>query len=293
MRNPLSKLSSRNQFSTARRRWLKSAVAGAITVAGTSLYAYEGEPEHLEIVHRTIRLPGWPSGLAGLRIGQLSDFHCQDDRSVARTGRAVKLLLSQRPDIVFMTGDFISGWAPYIEDCASEFIPLQTVPRGVFAILGNHDWGRGLSFERAAYVAGELKRVGITVLRNQSVPLPGSADVHIVGLDCCCKSQQDVVLALQGIPDKAIKLLLVHEPDYADNAPPGFALQLSGHSHAGQIRLPGLPPLHCPVLGRQYPEGLQQAVNHPVYTTRGIGMIGPQMRLFCPPEVTVLTLVPT
>ena len=82
----------------------------------------------------------------------------------------------------------------------------------------------------------------------------------------------------------------MHEPDYADEAPPGFALQLSGHSHGGQIRIPGLPAFHCPKYGRHYPEGLRQGPHHPVYTTRGVGTIGPPIRLFCPPEVTVLTL---
>lgn len=67
----------------------------------------------------------------------------------------------------------------------------------------------------------------------------------------------------------------MHGLDYANAAPLGFGLQLSGHSHAGQIRIPGLPPLHCPEYGQKYPEGLQQAANHPVYTTRGVGMMGP------------------
>ena len=87
-------------------------------------------------------------------------------------------------------------------------------------------------------------------------------------------------------------MLLVHEPDYADEAPPGFALQLSGHSHGGQIRVPGLPPLHVPKYSTHYPEGLQQGPHHPVYTTRGVGTTGPPIRLFCPPEVTVLTSTP-
>ena len=113
-----------------------------------------------------------------------------------------------------------------------------------------------------------------------------------MGLESCGNLVQDPVQALRGVPQDAVKILLVHEPDYADEAPVGFALQLSGHSHAGQIRLPGLPPLHCPVYGRKYPEGVQQANNHLVYTSRGVGMMGPQMRFCFQPEVTLLTINP-
>lgn len=141
-------------------------------------------------------------------------------------------------------------------------------------------------------MARHLGEAGMTVLRNQSVPFPTVDGAWIVGLDDVCVDKQDAETALQGVPSDACKILLVHEPDFADQSPPGFALQLSGHSHAGQIRLPGLPPLHCPKFGRHYPEGLEQSEHHPVYTTRGVGMVGPQIRLFCPPEVTLLRVYP-
>ena len=112
----------------------------------------------------------------------------------------------------------------------------------------------------------------------------------MVGLDDRYAGRQDVARALDSVPPDVCKLLLVHEPDYADEAPAGFALQLSGHSHGGQVRVPGLPPLHVPKYSTHYPEGLQQGPHHPVYTTRGVGTTGLPIRLFCPPEVTVLTL---
>jgi predicted MPP superfamily phosphohydrolase len=92
------------------------------------------------------------------------------------------------------------------------------------------------------------------------------------------------------VPDSAVELLLVHEPDYADEAPRGFSLQFSGHPHGGQVRIPMLPPIIVPTYSRRYPEGLQQARNHLVYTTRGVGMVGPKFRLFCPPEVGLIRL---
>lgn len=273
--------------SPARRRFLKTAASVAVAGLGTGVYAAEWEPDHIEVVRRDVYLAGWPRAAAGLRVGQLSDLHCQSRAAAHRTARAARLLLAQKPDVVFLTGDYVSnqhriGWATA---CADALAPLARAGRGAFAVLGNHDWAGP---ER---VTRELTRVGFTVLRNQSVPLPGVPDVWVVGLDSRCQNAQDPIKALEGVPDDAVKLLLMHEPDYADEAPLGFALQLSGHSHAGQIRLPGLP-LHCPKYGRRYPEGLQQAAHHPVYTTRGVGMMGPQMRLCCPPEVTVLTIYP-
>lgn len=281
--------------SPARRRFLKTAAAGTVVGIGLPLYGHEVEAEHLEVVHQEVRLAGWPPTLAGLRIGQLSDLHCHDARAVTRTARAAQMLVAQKPDAVFLTGDYITGqgdrgWA---RPCAEALAPLVSAPRGVYAVLGNHDWYSGHYTDRQEYVSQQLSGVGFQVLRNRSVPLPGAAGVWLVGLDDRAVGAHNPVEALQGVPETAIKLLLVHEPDYADEAPLGFALQLSGHSHAGQIRIPGLPPLHCPQYGQRYPEGLQQTTQHPVYTTRGVGMMGPQIRFCCPPEVTVLTLYPT
>ncbi len=282
-------------MSPARRRFLKTAAVTAIAGIGTAVYGHECEAEHLEVVHQTVHLPGWPESAVGMKIGQLSDLHCQDTRAVRRTARAAEMLLAQKPDLVFLTGDYITGgdktddgtdWAAR---CADALAPLCAAKHGVFAILGNHDWWRG----RPDLVAAELTRVGFQMLRNKAAAMPGADGVWLVGLDSRSANAHDPIKALQGVPEASLKLLLMHEPDYADEAPPGFALQFSGHSHAGQVRVPGLPPLHCPEYGRRYPEGLQQTTQHPVYTTRGVGMMGPQVRVCCPPEVTVLTIFPT
>lgn len=275
--------------SRARRRFLKWAVGAAAISSGVVGYEGRVDANALTVTARDVHLAGWPGSASGMRVGQLSDLHCDNPHAVTRTVRAVEMMLAQKPDIVFLTGDYITykpqRWAaPAIEALR----PLTQAPLGCCAVLGNHDWwcGGGLILAR------KLHQAGITVLRNQSVPFPAVDGAWIVGLDDVCVDKQDAGAALNGVPADSCKILLVHEPDYADEAPAGFALQLSGHSHAGQIRLPGLPPLHCPKYGRHYPEGLQQGPNHLVYTTRGVGMIGPQIRLFCPPEVTLLRLFP-
>ena len=277
-------------MSLGRRRFLKVGAAAAVAAIGTPVYGAEWEPNHPQVARRDIKLKGWPASAAGLKIGQLSDLHCQNEGAVARTAHAARLLLAEKPDIVFLTGDYISGgYSPrWVDASAQALAPLQVVPGGVFAILGNHDYADGHSNE----MTHVLERAGFCVLRNRAVPFPSVDTVWIVGMESVCAASQDPIKAMHGVPKDAVKILLVHEPDYADEAPLGFSLQLSGHSHAGQIRIPGLPPLHCPAFGRRYPEGLQQAENHLVYTTRGVGMMGPQIRFCCPPEITVLRLYP-
>ena len=262
----------------------------ALAGLGASGYAYEIEPASPEVTRRDIQITGWPAPAAGLKIGQLSDLHCQDDRAVRRAALAARMLMAEKPDLVCVTGDYItSGFGPEWADAAAQALaPLRAAPRGVFGILGNHDYADG----RTEALCDALTQAGFCMLRNRAAAVPGVPDVWIVGLESRSLSAENPAQAMQGVPAEAIKILLVHEPDYADEAPPGFRLQLSGHSHAGQIRVPGLPPLYCPSFGRKYPEGLQQAQNHLVYTSRGIGMMGPQMRFCCPPEVTVLSIYP-
>jgi predicted MPP superfamily phosphohydrolase len=272
----------------SRRKFLRRSLLGGLLLAApTGVYASEIEPEDIQVARVDVRIPGLPEAADGLLIGHLSDIHCDCPRAVQRAARAAKLLRSKNPDVVFLTGDYITHKAHERMPAAAEALQsLSDAPFGSFAVLGNHDWWSG----DPDFVEEQLKNAGITVLRNRSVLLRNH-DVWAVGLEQRCDNLQNPELALRGVPKDAIKLLLIHEPDYADEAPAGFALQFSGHSHGGQVRIPGLPPLHVPTYGRRYPEGLQQAKNHLVYTTRGVGMIGPKVRLFCPPEVAVIRLI--
>ena len=281
--------------SQSRRRFLKTLAVGAVAGIATPTYAHEYAPEHLVVTRRDVVLPDWPAHTDGLRVGHLGDFHCDTDRAAERTARAAQMLLALKPDVVFLTGDYITynpdtpGEADFARQaaaCAEALAPLTAVPRGVFAVMGNHDQTRTMY----GTVSAPLHAAGFHVLMNQSVPLPGAEGIWLVGLKSRSLNTQDPELALKGVPPGTTRLLLVHEPDYADESPEGFIFQGSGHSHAGQIRVPGLPPLVCPRFGRKYPEGLQHTQTHPVYTTRGVGMMGPQMRFCCPPEVTLLTL---
>ncbi|HRI56635.1 MAG TPA: metallophosphoesterase, partial [Anaerolineae bacterium] len=138
-----------------------------------------------------------------------------------------------------------------------------------------------------------LAEAGVTLLLNQAVRLETDAPLWLAGLDDVWERKHDMAAALAGAPDDECKLLLVHEPDYADEAARyPVDLQLSGHSHGGQINLPGYGRPVLPYLGRKYPAGLYQVGPLALYTNRGIGVIAPPVRFNCPPEVTLLTLHP-
>jgi predicted MPP superfamily phosphohydrolase len=138
-----------------------------------------------------------------------------------------------------------------------------------------------------------IKHTGITLLRNQAVPLTrGRSSLYLVGIDDLWQELADMPQALERVPGSGCKIALMHEPDFADIAAQArIDLQLSGHSHGGQVRLPGIGPLILPRYGEKYPMGLARVgALTQVYTTRGVGVLPPPVRFNCPPEVTFLTL---
>ena len=139
-------------------------------------------------MRRDVPLAAWPPGTPPLRVGQLSDLHCDGRAAVRRTERAVEMLLAEKPDVVFLTGDYVTykphRWAPQAADALA---PLAAVPGGVFCVMGNHDWWCG----GHELVPHALRRVGFTVLRNQAAPLPQAPGVWVVGLEDRCVNRQD------------------------------------------------------------------------------------------------------
>jgi uncharacterized protein len=273
-----------------RRSFLRVAAAGVAAGAGAAAlgagWATLIEPNWPVVERVNVTLPRLPARLDGLRVAQLSDLHISQYTTAGDIGRAAALAMRQSPDLLVLTGDFI--WREVWEYADDLVEPLRTLraPLGVYAVLGNHDHWEGATL--AARVLGEA---GVTLLVNQALRLDTEAPLWLAGLDDVWERKHDIRAALAGTPDDECKLLLVHEPDFADRAASfPVDLQLSGHSHGGQINLPryGRPVL--PYLGQKYPAGLYQVGDLALYTNRGIGVISPPVRLNCPPEVTLLTL---
>ena len=268
-----------------RRQFLGVAGAGVAAVAAGAGWATLVEPNWPVVERHEIRLARLPARLDGLRIAQLSDIHLSPLVTQDDLMRAVTLVNRQSPDLVALTGDFIWRDAGF----AAELIePLRQLaaPLGVFAIFGNHDHWHG-----ADRVVAALAAAGVTLLVNQATRLPTDAPLWLGGLDDVWERRQDIRATLRDVPLDDCTVLLCHEPDYGDEvAAYPVDLQLSGHSHGGQINLPLVGPPVLPWLGRKYPAGLYQVADLQIYTNRGIGLIAPPVRFNCPPEVTVLTL---
>ena len=268
-----------------RRQFLGLTGAGVAALAAGAGWATLVEPNWPVVERQEIRLARLPARLDGLRIAQLSDIHHSPLVTPGDLQRAVTLVNRQSPDAVMLTGDFIWRDASF---AAGLVEPLQELaaPLGVFAVFGNHDHWSG-----AEQVAAALAAAGVTLLVNQAVRLPTDAPLWLAGLDDVWERRQDIRRALRDVPEGETTVLLCHEPDFGDEASAyPVDLQLSGHSHGGQINLPLVGPPVLPWLGRKYPAGLYEVAGLQLYTNRGIGLIAPAVRFNCPPEVTVLTL---
>ena len=280
----------------SRRQFVRGSVAGLTGLAAAG-FAVDGllvEPQHAVAEHIEITLRRLPEAFDGFRIAQLSDIHFGPYMTRPELDRSVNLAKEFQPDVVALTGDFVSHpWrqhnglegAKNAEPCADAFADWKGIP--ILAVLGNHD-----HWNDADLVGGALGERGIEVMRNKARPVEKDGQrLWFAGVDDVLEGRADLSSTTAGIPANEATILLAHEPDYADVASKGgIDLQLSGHSHGGQVRVPGVGPIVLPQLARKYHTGLNQVGNLQVYTTRGIGVINPPVRLNCPPEVTLITL---
>ena len=265
---------------------LGAGAAGTALVATGCAYRALLEPHWLSIERVKIPLRRLSPEFDGFTLAQISDIHRGPYVDDAAVQAAVKAVNQLRPDAVMLTGDFVSRDAALAEPCAQALGALRA-PAGVYAILGNHDhWTNGGEVERA------LTAQSLTVLRNDAVPIErDGARLWIAGVDDVRQRRADLNRALRLVPADQAVILLAHEPDYADLAAQHpIDLQLSGHSHGGQVRLPVFGPLILPYLGRKYPHGLYQIGALQLYTNRGLGVVAPPVRFNCPPEITLFTL---
>ncbi len=279
-----------------RREFLRTA---AKFIAGATLATagYGGFFERAHVVVRRVEIPlsRLPEAFDGLTIAQLSDLHYDPHFSAGVIRKAVELVVQLNPDLVALTGDFVTlsqfrdvdpAAAKVASPCADLLAPLR--PRfGVYAVLGNHD-----SFTDPVYVTEALTARGIKVLQNEALPVEREGQrMWIAGVQDVLTGFADLDTALRGVSHSEAVVLLAHEPDYADEAAKHpVDLQLSGHSHGGQIRFPLLPPLSLPRLARKYPIGLRNVGRMTLYTNIGLGTIVVPIRVLAPPEVTLFTL---
>lgn len=277
----------------SRRTLLLGAVlggAGALSLSGALGYeARYVNPYVPQLERLDLPLPRGHEGLAGLRVGFLADTHVGPFITADDVARATALLAAERPDLILLGGDYISE-SPRFAGPAAEVLGelVRAAPLGGYAVLGNHDFANGADRVVAAFTAA-----GVPVLRNDASAVEAaSGTLWLAGIEEALLGHADPAATFAQIPPGAASLALWHEPDYAaQSAARGAFAQLSGHSHGGQVRFPGLGALVLPPGGRRYVIGLNHAGSMPIYTARGVGVYRPPVRLNCPPEVTLITLI--
>jgi predicted MPP superfamily phosphohydrolase len=274
-----------------RRRTLLGAALGAAFLGGLG-YAREVEPAAVEVVPVSLVLPRLDARFDGYRIAHVSDLHADGWMTPGRVLELVHLVNAEEPDLVAFTGDLATySWLrSLIRHVPGLAAPLRRlrVPDGALAVLGNHDHETNPQVVRRTLAAAgmyELCNTALTLRRR-------GAMLHLCGVDSALKGVPRLDPVLKSLPEEGSAVLLAHEPDFADEsaATGRFDLQLSGHSHGGQIRLPVLGPQpYLPKLGRRYVDGLYRVGGMFLYTNRGLGN-HPRFRFNCRPEITTVTL---
>ncbi len=276
----------------SRRKFLRITTAG---VAGIGLSGIAGsayitrvEPDLVVITRLTIPVRNLPPAFNGFTLTQISDIHLADWMTLDRMMAIVKQVNALNPDAVAITGDFVSGIGPDTPAEITHFVSNLQARYGVFASLGNHDHWTHAPTVHKAVTAGNA-----ALLRNQHTGIQrGQSTLYVAGVDDVWEKHDDLNAALNGIPANSAVVLLAHEPDFADEVAKDnrVSLQISGHSHGGQVRLPGVGALALPEWGQKYQMGLYNINGMALYTNRGVGMVAPHVRFNCRPEITHFTL---
>lgn len=264
-----------------RRSVLKGLVgAGIGAAAGTGTYGFLYARHRLEVTRAAIAVSGLPPGLAGVRIGLLTDIHRSRWVSHDDVRDAVKTVMAERPDLIVLGGDYVTwGDREYVSAAAEGLAPLSA-PSGVFAVLGNHDDDHEMP--------AALARNGFQVLKDARTQLTIRGEsIDIVGIRYWTRRPADVAKVLRGATGPVI--LLAHDPRRLTEAAAfNVPLVLSGHTHGGQVVLPGVGA----IAAQKFPvvSGIGRMGKTTMFVSRGVGTVYVPVRLNCPPEVAVLTV---
>jgi predicted MPP superfamily phosphohydrolase len=267
----------------SRRDILKGAAAAGIgVVTGSLAHGYFYERFHIGLTRETLPVSGLPDALAGLRIGLVTDLHRSDTVSHEMVDRAVRLVMSEAPDLVILGGDYVTwGDRRFVEPAADALAPLSA-PNGVFAILGNHDDDRDMP--------AALTAKGFVVLRDARTRLTVRGEtLDLAGIRFWTRRTSDIAHVLRGASPNVI--LLAHTPmRLTEAAALAVPLVLSGHTHGGQIVLPWIGA----AAAREFPvvAGVGTRDSTTIFVSRGVGTVYVPVRLNCPPEVAILTITP-
>ncbi|MDQ7822652.1 MAG: metallophosphoesterase [Candidatus Eremiobacteraeota bacterium] len=270
-----------------RKKIVKGILAFTALLIAGAVFITCVEPFSLQITRHELIWEQLPEGLEGLTFTHLTDFHHGKVIPLGYIKKCVARSNALSPDLVFLTGDYVSRAPEYIAPCIEALSSLKS-RYGVFAVPGNHDYWTDIATTRK-----EFARTGIHLLVNRSdtVTIKG-ASLAVIGLDDLWAGIPDMKTAAAGVSGPEKKILLMHNPDlFEEYAPLGFDLILSGHTHGGQVNIPFIgPPITPSRFGARYAAGLYRKDKSTLYVNRGIGMVSPPIRFFCRPELAFFTI---
>jgi predicted MPP superfamily phosphohydrolase len=230
-------------------------------------------------------IPGLPPALVGLRIAHLTDLHVSDRVPLDYIRGVVRQVNRLKPDLAFVTGDLVTQGEGWIDEACQAVAELEAP---TYVSLGNHDYGeqnyRGQTVDVAKAIETRLAAAGCLVLRNKAVYRDG---LCIMGLEDLWSGRFAPAQAFAGVDRATPVLALSHNPDTgAALGQYGAAWVFAGHTHGGQIRLPGLGALLLPVQNERLQKGLSSIGAGRMYISRGVGFLAP-LRFCCRPEVPI------
>ena len=265
-----------------------SGTALFTALGATMSYFYIGNEYEDPMIERVdIPIPRLPSALEGFRIVQISDIHYYPLTTLELIDQAVQMANELKPDLILLTGDYVWHEVEAIFDMMPSLSRLNA-KYGIYSCLGNHDLWTDVNVVTQAF-----EEVRMPLLVNQGLPITVGQDIlYLASLDDGWSGKPNLNAAMENWPDGAPTVLLMHEPDLAPqySLDKRISLQLSGHSHGGQVRLPFMGALILPYLAWKYPIGLYDVNGMWLYTNRGLGTTNVPLRINCAPEVTELTL---
>jgi predicted MPP superfamily phosphohydrolase len=278
-----------------RRKFLKKTgliALGSVT-AGLGIYPFL-EAKWCRLSQQTITVPNLPSAFRGTTVALLADVHHGPFVPLAYVRHIVSMTNSLKPDLVLLAGDYVHYHQSYIAPGINELGKLEA-RLGRYAVLGNHDnhnYRDNRDFQPFSLAA--LARAGLTSLNNSGIWLErDGARLRLSGVGDLWTDRQDLDTALGNATLGDAVILLSHNPDFAEIlGDRRVGLVLSGHTHGGQVVLPGLgAPIVPSRYGQKYLHGLVQGPSCQVFVTRGVGTITPPVRFLCRPEIVLITLV--
>jgi uncharacterized protein len=256
------------------------AAVGLGSATGAAVHGYSYARHHIDVTHTRVPLAGLPAEFVGLRIGFLTDLHRSTTVPHELVEKACRLVMEETPDVILLGGDYVTLADRRFAAPAADALAGLDAPLGVHAVLGNHDDERE--------VPAALAAKGITVLRDARTRLTRrGASLDLAGIRYWTSRRDDIARVLKGATGTV--LLLAHTPKRLyEAAAMGVSLMLSGHTHGGQIVLPGVGA----IAAREFPvvAGLGHRGGTTAYVSRGIGTVYVPVRVNCPPEAALLTL---